>query len=283
MKQETCFREGRLDNKVAIITGGANGIGNAVVRQYLKEGAKVIFTDNVPDQAEAVGEELRAQGYDVTAVVADQANASDWEKVVSLAKEKYGALHILVNNAGINTKCAMPNVDMEVWQRMLDVNVTGPMIGMQTCAPLIRDSGGGAFVNVSSLGGVLGGPSTAYNVTKWGMCGLSRSAAFTYSAWNIRSNCICPGFVDGTNLTKAILQTDQKVIGGTIGDYALVGPGRYGTPDELAKVAVFLGSDDASYVNGLEVPVDGGLYSAGIYATMLQTSMEVFGGEKKEE
>lgn len=267
----------RLKNKVAIVTGSTSGIGEAIARLYAKEGAKVVLAARKAEIAEQIVSEINKEGGEAIFVNLEVSVPEQWKTLVEKVYDTYGELHILVNNAGSNAKCSMPDIDLNLWQQIMDINVTGPMIGMQTCAPLIKDSGGGAFVNISSLGGMLAGPGTAYNTSKWAMCGLSRSAAFTFSHWGIRSNCICPGFIDGTNMTKAILKEDTKVTGTTIGDFAMVGPGRHGTPVELAQAAVFLGSDESSYINGLEIPVDGGLYSSGIYATMLHSSVELFG------
>ncbi len=269
----------RLRDKVAIVTGSTSGIGEAIARLYAQEGAKVVLAARKEEIAERIVEEIKSEGGEAMFVKLEVSRQEQWLALVEKVKEVYGRMHILVNNAGSNAKCSMPNVDMEKWYQIMDINVTGPMLGMQACAPLIRDSGGGAFVNISSLGGMLAGPGTAYNTSKWAMCGLSRSAAFTYSHWGIRSNCICPGFIDGTNMTKAILTEDTKITGTTIGDFAMVGPGRHGTPMELAQAAVFLGSDESSYVNGLEIPVDGGLYSEGVYATMHRSSVELFAGK----
>ncbi len=261
----------RLEGKVAIVTGSTSGIGEAIARRFAAAGAKVVIAARKENIAQQIIREIRASGGEAIFSHLEVSEPDQWANTLKLTRETYGALHILVNNAGSNAKCGMPDVDLEEWDRIMAINVTGPMVGIQTCAPLIRDSGGGSIVNISSLGGLLAGPSTAYCTTKWAMCGLSRSAAFTFASWGIRSNAICPGFIAGTNMTKAILAHDTK---DTIGDHALLG--RYGTTEELASVAEFLASDDSSYVTGLEIPVDGGLYSAGIYGMNANAALNMF-------
>lgn len=258
----------RLHNKVALITGATGGIGSAISRLFAQEGAKVIVAARKADLANKLVDDIRCNGGEAIFMQLEITNVKQWNDVITQIKELYGALHILVNNAATNEKCTMPEVDLDQWNKVMAINVTAPMLGIQSCAPLIKESGGGSIVNISSLGGILGGPSTSYVTSKWAMCGLSRSTAFTFADWGIRSNTICPGFIEGTNMTNAILSSDAKKMGKTIGDYALTG--HYGTTRELAQAALFLASDESSYITGVELPVDGGLYSAGIYATMLE-------------
>jgi NAD(P)-dependent dehydrogenase (short-subunit alcohol dehydrogenase family) len=116
----------------------------------------------------------------------------------------FGSLHILVNNAGTNELCAVPNVDVDQWNKVMSINVTGPMMGIQACAALMKESWGGSIVNISSLAGMQGTFSTAYSTSKWALNGLSASVAFNLADWGIRSNVICPGFIRNTNLTNVI-------------------------------------------------------------------------------
>ncbi|WP_125590579.1 SDR family NAD(P)-dependent oxidoreductase [Companilactobacillus jidongensis] len=251
----------RLENKVAIVTGATSGIGEAIARCFATEGAKVLLGGRKVEIGENIAKEINDQGGQAKFIHLEVTDQSDWDVAVKAAKTEFGGLNILVNNAGTNAANAFPKIDIDKWNQIMSINVTGPMMGIQTCAPLMKESGGGAFVNISSLGGMYGTPSTAYSTSKWAMRGLSENAAFTYADWGIRSNTIEPGFIENTNMTKAILaKTGNK---GGLGNMSLLG--RDGQPAELASVALFLASDDSSYVKGLDVPVDGGLYSGGVY------------------
>lgn len=252
----------RLKSKVAIVTGSTSGIGLAIAKLFAKEGAKVIFAARKEDVANEIVAEIKTNGGEATFVKLEVTNAGDWTNVVNKAKEKYGAIHILVNNAGTNELCSLPNVDFDSWDKIMAINVTGPMMGIQLCAPTMKESGGGSIVNISSIAGTLGTPSTAYSTSKWALNGLSANAAFSLASLGIRSNVICPGFIGNTNLTNAMPQGVKN----PIDDIALLARG--GETEELAQAALFLASDESSYVTGTILPVDGGLTDGGHYALM---------------
>lgn len=263
----------RLENKVAIVTGSTSGIGLAIAKLFASEGAKVVIAARKEDVANQIVSEIKADGGEATFIKLEVTDKAQWENVVDQVKEKYGSLHILVNNAGTNELCSLPNIDLDKWQKIMDINVTGPMMGIQLCAPLMKVSGGGSIINISSIAGMLGTPSTAYSTSKWALNGLSANAAFSLGSFGIRSNVICPGFIANTNLTNA-MPTGAK---NPIDDIALLG--RSGETKELAGAALFLASDDSSYVTGTIIPVDGGLTDGGHYALM-RAQMAMLSGEK---
>lgn len=252
----------KLKNKVAIVTGSTSGIGLAIAKLFANEGAKVVIAARKEDVANQIVSEIKADGGEATFIKLEVTDKAQWENVVNKVKEIYGCLHILVNNAGTNELCSLPNIDLDKWNKIMDINVTGPLMGMQLCAPLMKESGGGSIVNISSIAGMLGTPSTAYSTSKWALNGLSANAAFSLANWGIRSNVISPGFIANTNLTNAMPSGGKD----PISDIALLG--RSGKTMELARAALFLASDDSSYVTGINMPVDGGLTDSGHYSLM---------------
>jgi NAD(P)-dependent dehydrogenase (short-subunit alcohol dehydrogenase family) len=254
----------RLKNKVAIVTGSTSGIGLAIAKLFASEGAKVVVAARKEDLAKKIVSQIKADGGEATFVKLEVTDPKQWEDAVKQVKDIYGSLHILVNNAGTNELCALPNVDLDQWNKIMAINVTGPMIGIQTCAPLMKESGGGSIVNIGSLAGMHGTPGTAYTTSKWALRGLSGSAAYGLANWGIRSNVICPGFIRDTNMTNAI----EAQSGGQnpLANFSLLG--RSGETMELAQAALFFASDESSYVTGIDMPVDGGLYDGGVYSLM---------------
>ena len=263
----------RLKNKVAIVTGSTSGIGLAIAKLYVREGAKVVIAARKEDVANQIVSEIKADGGEATFIKLEVTSKADWENVVNKTKEIYGGIHILVNNAGTNELCSLPNVDLDLWSKIMDINVTGPMMGIQLCAPVMKECGGGSIINISSIAGMLGTPSTAYSTSKWALNGLSANAAFSLGSFGIRSNVICPGFIANTNLTNAIPAGAKN----PIDDIALLG--RTGETKELAGAALFLASDDSSYVTGTIIPVDGGLTDGGHY-TLMRAQMAMLAGKK---
>ena len=176
-----------------------------------------------------------------------------------------------------------PEVDMETFDKVMDINVKGPIFGIEACVPMMHESGGGSIVNVGSLGGHHGSPSLAYTTSKYALRGVSACAAFTYGSWNIRSNVVSPGFIEGTNLTTNALKISEEMLAANpmTGGSLLH---RAGRTEELAGACLFLASDFASYTTGVEFTVDGGLNCAGVYG-MQQALMGTLtpGGDENQE
>lgn len=274
----------RLKDKVAIVTGSTSGIGLATAKLFAKEGAKVVLAARKEDVANEIVKEIEADGGEAMFVHLEVSDPNEWELAAKKTMETYGALHILVNNAGVNTPVVFPRIDIDAWNKVMDIDVTGPMVGIQTCAPYMKASGGGSIINIASLAGMFGTVGTAYSTAKWALRGLSASAAASYGSWGIRSNVVDPGFIAGTNLTNKIQQglAANNVSSNPLADLASLERG--GTTDELANAVLFLASDESSYVTGIEIPVDGGLYASGIYAVarkQLQQMVDQMSGAQK--
>jgi len=241
---------GRLDGKVAIVTGAARGQGEAEARRFVEEGAQVLLTDVLDDEGEAVVAELgEAAAYrhlDVT-------SEAEWVAAVDDAEARFGAVSVLVNNAGILDFAPVEKQDVERFRRVIDVNLTGTMLGMKSVVPSMRRGGGGSIINISSNSGIWGIPmAAAYCSSKWAVRGLSKAGALELGKHGIRVNSVHPGGVD-TPMTRMEGYDPNEA------PWAKALPlGRMGNPDEIAAVVTFLASDEASYVTGAEWSVDGG-------------------------
>ena len=191
-------------------------------------------------------------------------NQEHWDAAVATAKEKAGGLHILMNIVGSNALVMLPEVDIDEWNKIYDINVVGTLRGIQTCAPLIKDSGGGSIVNIGSVAGITGNFSTGYSSSKWALEGLSRSAAYVYADWGIRCNVIQPGFIE-TDMTQAMSSNVvvRKMQEHTMSNTVLLR--RSGKAEEIGYTALFLASDESSYITGTDIVVDGGWFSSAPY------------------
>ena len=248
----------RLKGKVALITGASGGQGFAEARLFAEHGATVMLCDVSHDAGRRLARELADGGAQAAYVPLDVTDAKAWQRVVASVKRKWGALHILINNAGVVSRDGITATTDEDWQRVLDINLTGPMYGMRAAAPLIRDSGGGAIVNTSSTAGLTAHFGAAYTASKWGLRGLTKTAAGELASWGIRVNSVHPGQVSGTAMLGSGGSTHTEA------SNRVVPMARPGETGEIAQVVLFLASDEASYVTGAEVAVDGGLLAAGL-------------------
>ncbi|MFB3738855.1 MAG: SDR family NAD(P)-dependent oxidoreductase [Candidatus Velamenicoccus archaeovorus] len=242
-----------LSGKVAIVTGAARGIGRACARRLGEDGATVIATDVLDDEGRALVGELPAgtQGVYVHHDVADEAA---WVEVVGTARERFGGLHVLVNNAGIGTFADVEEETREGWERLIAINQTGVWLGMKHAGPVMRESGGGSIVNMSSIFGAVGGfgGSVAYHASKGAVRLMTKNAAIRWAGEGVRVNSVHPGFIDTPMLDDA---RDTPFMDAVLANTPM---GRLGRPEEVAAVVSFLASDEASYMTGSEVYVDGG-------------------------
>ncbi|OBI37057.1 SDR family NAD(P)-dependent oxidoreductase [Mycobacterium colombiense] len=256
----------RLAGKVALITGATGGMGAASARMFAKEGASVLLAARHKELADPLISEITETGGVASFVELEVTEEKDWAAAVAQAKDLYGGLHILMNVVGTNELVMMPDADLDAWNKVFEINVTATMVGMQTCAPLIRDSGGGSIVNIGSVGGLSGTFSTAYSSSKWALEGLSRSAAYIFADWGIRCNVIQPGFI-ATKMTAPMSANPamKDIIDKQMSETVLLR--RMGKPEEIAATALFLASDESSYITGTDIVVDGGWFSAAAYLT----------------
>ena len=241
----------RLAGKVALVTGAAQGIGAAIARRFLEEGASVFLADVQACTVTDVPEGARAWfvGLDVT-------RESDWAAAFDQVRARAGRLDVLVNNAGVNIREPIERMTAAQLDTMLAVNLKGPFLGVKHALPLLRESGGGLIINMSSICGLVGHRFTpeAYTMVKGGLTLLTRSVAVRYAKENIRCNAVHPSTVE-TALVREVLK-DPERRAERLGEVPL---GRLATVDDVAAACVYLASDEAAFLNGISLPVDGGL------------------------
>jgi 3alpha(or 20beta)-hydroxysteroid dehydrogenase len=249
---------GRVRGKVALISGAAGGQGAVEAKLFAAEGATVVLADVAHDAGEALAAELRAGGAAALYVPLDVRDEGAWREAIRRVREAFGALHVLVNNAGVVSRVGIMDASEDEWRRVMDINLTGPLYGMRAAAPLMRDSGGGAIVNISSTAGLLGYAGAAYVASKWGLRGLTKTAAMEFVDWGIRVNSVHPAQVVGTSIAGNAAPAYREVTA------RVIPLGRGARPEEIAQVVLFLASDESSYVTGTEIAVDGGYSSFGL-------------------
>ncbi len=250
---------GRFKDKVAIVTGGARGIGAATVRRLAQEGAAILVTDVLDEEGGALAEEVRkAEGHALYEHL-DVSSESDWRRAVDRAAT-LGRIAVLVNNAGIARMDDLETETKEGYDKLIAVNQTGPWLGMKTVAPELRKYGGGAIVNLSSIYGASGGDGTAfaYHASKGAVRLMTKNAAIRYAKENIRVNSVHPGFVD-TPMVGPLVGVDSPEAKKFLDYIETRTPmGRMARAEEIASAIAFLASADASYITGAELYVDGG-------------------------
>ncbi len=245
-----------LSGKTAIVTGGARGQGADEVRLLAECGARVLICDVLEDEGITLAKELTATGYAAQFHKLDVTSAENWQTICSEADHWTGRLDILVNNAGIINRTLIEQTERANWDRVLNVNLTGPFLGIQTCAPLMKRSGGGSIINISSNSAFSGHYDPAYTASKWGLRGLTRSAAMEFAGDNIRVNTVCPGLVitglnaDSPHLRPMIEMTPQH---------------RSGKPEDIAQLVLYLASDASTFVTGSDFVIDGGFTAGAAY------------------
>lgn len=240
-------------NRTAIVTGGGSGIGAAVARALGREGANVLVTDVDEDAAQQVAGDIEQAGAKAAAMKHDVASPEAAEDVVRRARERFGALHLAVNNAGIGGELnPVADYGIEAWNRVIGINLNGVFYGMKYQIPAIADAGGGAIVNMASILGSVGtANSAAYVAAKHGVLGLTKAVALEYASSKVRINAVGPGYID-TPLLK-VLPDDARA-----GLVKLHPIGRLGSADEVAELTLFLLSERASFITGSYHLVDGG-------------------------
>lgn len=237
-----------LEGKIAIVTGASSGIGRAIAERYSWEGAKVVIADVNEKDGQELAEEIG--GFFMNC---DVSQKEDVRRVVNDTVEKFGKLDVMVNNAGIGSTKGIEEMDLEDYEKVRAIDLDGVVYGCKAAVPHLKETEGN-IVNIASIYGLVGDVgSTAYNAAKGGVVNLTRSVADDLAKHNVRVNSICPGFVD-TPMTEEALEEDEfreHVLG-------MTSLGRVADPEEIASAAIFLASDEASFITGVNLPVDGG-------------------------
>ncbi len=247
----------RLEGKVAIVSGGAHGMGAVESRLFAREGARVVIADIREDDGRQVEAEINESGGESVFVHTDVTSEAAWANVVSQAVSRFGRLDILVNNAGISSRAVPDDDSLEAWTRIMDINSTGVFLGTKHAIDQMRQNGGGSVVNISSIAGLVGMLSghPAYNASKGAVRIFTKAMAVRYGRENIRVNSVHPGYMPpmmGSISTEEVRAGRQDMVG------EQVPMGREGRQEEVANAVLFLASDDASYITGAELVVDGG-------------------------
>ena len=244
----------RVEGKVALVTGGASGIGAEACRFLAKEGAKVLIGDVAEEGGETVASEIRQAGGEASFIRLNVTQEEDWTRGVETAEERYGKLNVLVNSAGITERMVIENATLESWNRIMEVNITGVFLGTKHAIPAMRRAGGGSIINISSahaLVGDVGHP--AYFASKAGVRLLTKATAIQHAKDNIRANSVHPGFVE-TPMTAAFHASGAWEV-----RTAKTPIGRLAFPSDIAWGILFLASDESAYMTGSELVMDGGI------------------------
>jgi cyclopentanol dehydrogenase len=246
---------GRVSGKIALVTGGAMGMGRTHCELLAEEGATVIVTDMNTTEGAATVDSINAAGGKAEFLPLNVTNEGEWISVVEQIVAKHGQIDVLVNNAGILIIKAVEETSTEEWDRTFDINVKGVFFGTKAVLPAMQKAGGGSIVNISSIYGIVGAPvSAAYQATKGAVRLFTKATAVDYAQYNIRVNSVHPGVID-TPMTKDLLHGDEEVRQAIMGTTILDRPAQ---PREVSYAVLHLASDDSSFMNGSEMVVDGG-------------------------
>ncbi len=251
----------RLEGKVALITGGGSGIGKASCLAFAREGARVVAVDLKQETAEATAQEIRDAGGEARAFAADVSKEKDSEAMVRFAEEQFGALHVAFNNAGVfhPDDESVTTTSEEIWDMVIDINLKGVFFGCKYEIPAMLRAGGGSIINTASFVAVMGAavPQIAYTASKGGVLAMTREIAVEFARQNIRANALCPGPVETPLLAELLADPARR-------NRRLVHipPGRFARAEEMANAALFLASDESSFVNASTFLVDGGITAA---------------------
>jgi 3alpha(or 20beta)-hydroxysteroid dehydrogenase len=249
----------RLKGKVALVTGGARGIGEGIVRRFVEEGAQVMISDVLDLEGQSLAEEL-GQAY----IHLDVTSRAEWDAAISATETQFGKLDCLVNNAGVIVFKRLDDLSEVEIRRIIDINLVGTIIGAQAAIPALERAGGGSIINMSSADGIAGANSlTAYCASKFGVRGFTKALALELGPRNIRVNSIHPGGIVTPLSNPTNVPRDQYDMG-----FRIYPAQRAGDPHDIGAAAAYLASDDASYCIGTELLVDGGLVAGHYYASM---------------
>lgn len=244
----------RLKNKVAIVTGAAGGIGASIAHLFAKEGARVMATDIQIDKLKEWTEQAASKGCLIDTDKQDVTSETDWKKLVDKTMALYGGIDILVNNAGVYPGFVdCENTVVSLWGKVISINLTAPFLGCKACIPVMRAKGGGVIINIASIAALTGGNGMAYSASKGGLLALSRDLAVTHAKDHIRVNAISPGGVltPMTEKLLAVPEMNEKI-------KSMSPQGRVAAAEEVAWAAVYLASDESSFMTGADMVVDGG-------------------------
>lgn len=248
---------GRLDNKVAIVTGAAGGMGKADALLFAKEGAKVVITDLQEEKLQDVVREIEESGGEALGIKHNVTSEEDWVRVVEQAISKFGKINILVNNAGISDPTPFLDQTVERWEKTMSINVTSIFLGQKYVIPHMITAGGGSIINISSIAGLTGGSGAGpYTASKGAVRMLTKATAVDFAKHNIRANSIHPGYIE-TPMTVDLMK-DEKMKQWFFAQTPLP---RLGKAEDIANGVLFLASDESSYITGVELPIDGGYYA----------------------
>ncbi len=246
-------KAGRVSGKVAVVTGGARGMGAAHVRALAREGAIVAVTDITDDRGASLAEQLRSEGRDVSYYHHDVTSRAGWDAVVASVQQAHGPVDVLVNNAGVQVRSTGIEADDREWDLVTDVNQRGVFLGMRATIPSMLRAGGGSIINIASVAALIGlRGSIPYQASKAAVLGLTRGAAISYGPDNIRVNAICPGLVI-TSMTESAAPGAVQAL------KKQIPLGRDGRAEEISAGVVFLASDESSFITGVALPIDGGM------------------------
>ena len=245
----------RLDGKIALITGAAKGQGEVEAKLFAKEGAQVILTDILDTDGSKVESEITELGGDALYKRLDVSSENEWDSISQFIEDKYGRLDILLNNAGASVRNPGMDISMEDWDLMMNVNAKGVFLGTKYCVPIMQKSGGGSIINISSIAGIAGRPmaSPAYAASKGAVRVFTKSTAGRFAADGIRANSIHPGPID-TDMIRAVTTTETSADA-----FKNIPLGRLGQPEDIAYGALFLASDESSFITASELVIDGGV------------------------
>jgi len=252
---------GRVENKIALITGAAQGLGAETARILAEEGASVVLTDINADGVGLVAEEINAAGSDkAIAFEQEVSSEGDWQQTIETIRDRFGRLDILVNNAGIVSIGSVEDETLETWKHVHAIDLDSVFLGCKYGIPLMADSGGGSIVNVSSISGIIAGHNlAAYNSAKAAVRHLSKSVALhcAHEGNNIRCNSVHPAFIDTPILDGLVGGTDRQAALDKLGRQIPLG--RVGQPEDVAYAVLYLASDESQFVTGTEIRIDGGI------------------------